>query len=138
MVSGCEVATEEILQTKQIQKPPPPPRPPVPVEVPNDEILKIPEKWPQPIGGLSALSAKIKYPEIARKAGIEGSVYVRFVVDEQGNVRNAQVEKGIGAGCDTEALRVVRSLRFRPGQKDGKPVNVQMTLPVQFKLSAEG
>ncbi len=166
------VQMEEILQTKQIQKPPPPPRPPVPVEVPNDEILEdddldldasldidepltaLPppppveeeEEEPEPeifqavedlpvlIGGLPALNAELKYPEIARKAGVEGKVFVRFVVDEQGDVSNISVERGIGAGCDQEAIRAISKAKFKPGRQRGKAVKVWMTIPVVFKL----
>ncbi len=166
------VQMEEILQTKQIQKPPPPPRPPVPVEVPNDEVLEdddldldasldidepltalpppppadepeeeaepeiflVVEQLPDIIGGLQGLSAKIKYPEIARKAGVEGKVFVEFVVDEQGNVSNAVIARGIGAGCDQEALRVISEAKFVPGRQRNKAVKVRMTLPIQFKL----
>ena len=166
------VQMEEILQTKQIQKPPPPPRPPVPVEVPNDEILEdddldldasldieeplanlpppppaeeeeeeeepeffeIVEEMPEIIGGIGNLQKQIKYPEMARKAGVDGRVYVQFVVDEQGNVHNAVVTRGRGAGLDQEALRVVRLAKFTPGRQRGKAVKVRMSLPINFKL----
>lgn len=166
------VQMEEILQTKQIQKPPPPPRPPVPVEVPNDEILEdddldldatldieeplanlpppppaeeeeeeeepeffeIVEEMPEIIGGLANLQKQIKYPEMARKASVDGRVIVQFVVDEQGNVHNAVVTRGRGAGLDQEALRVVRLAKFTPGRQRGKAVKVRMSLPINFKL----
>ena len=167
------VQMEEILQTKQIQKPPPPPRPPVPVEVPNDEIIEdddldldasldieeplanlppppppeeeeepepepeifvVVEQMPELIGGLGEIQKKIKYPEIARKAGVEGRVIIQFIVDEAGNVSEPAVVRGIGAGCDEEALRVVRQAKFKPGKQRGKSVKVKMSLPITFKL----
>ena len=168
------VQMEEILQTKQIQKPPPPPRPPVPVEVPNDEILEdddldldasldieeplanlppppppeeeeeepepepeifvVVEQMPELIGGLGEIQKKIKYPEIARKAGVEGRVIIQFIVDESGSVSEPAVVRGIGAGCDEEALRVVREAKFKPGKQRGKSVKVKMSLPITFKL----
>ena len=167
------VQMEEILQTKQIQKPPPPPRPPVPVEVPNDEIIEdddldldasldieeplanlppppppeeeeepepepeifvVVEQMPELIGGLGEIQKKIKYPEIARKAGVEGRVIIQFIVDESGNVSEPAVVRGIGAGCDEEALRVVRDAKFKPGRQRGKSVKVKMSLPITFKL----
>ena len=165
------VQMEEILQTKQVQKPPPPPRPPVPVEVPNDEILddedldldasldlddpilaapppppppdeeveeeepeifEIVEQNPELIGGQASL--KVRYPEIARKANVEGRVFLQFIVDEQGNVHNPTVVRGIGAGCDEEALRVISEAKFIPGRQRGRAVKVKMSMSILFKL----
>ncbi len=81
-----------------------------------------------------AFYADIEYPEVAKKAGIEGKVFVEFIVDEEGNVSDASVKKGIGAGCDEEALRALTATRFQPGIKDGKPVKVKMVMPFTFKL----
>ena len=81
-----------------------------------------------------SIQKKIKYPEIARKAGVEGRVIIQFIVNEQGNVSEAAVVRGIGAGCDEEALRVVRKARFTPGRQRGKSVKVKMSLPITFKL----
>lgn len=96
------------------------------------------EVMPQYIGGDQALNEMIirefKYPEEAKKAGIQGKVIVGFIVDKQGNVKDAQVKQGIGYGCDDEALRMVRKLKFKPGMDKGKPVDVEMALPFQFKL----
>ncbi|MDE2729853.1 MAG: energy transducer TonB [Bacteroidota bacterium] len=77
---------------------------------------------------------QIQYPTIARKAQVEGSVIVQFVVDPEGNVRNAVVTRGIGAGCDEEALRVIRQAKFNPGYNEGAAVNTSMSLPILFKL----
>ena len=75
-----------------------------------------------------------KYPEIAKKAGVEGRVYLQFVVDEQGNVHDPIVTRGIGAGCDEEAIRAIREAKFKPGKQRGKAVKVKMSLPITFKL----
>lgn len=77
----------------------------------------------------------MKYPQVAIRAGIEGRVTVQFVVDENGNVQNPRVIRGIGGGCDEEALRVVKTAQFSPGMQRGRPVQVQMSLPILFKLS---
>ncbi len=98
------------------------------------DVYEIVSQQPTPADGLAALAQEIRYPEIARKAGVEGSVVVSFVVDETGHVLNAQVERGIGAGCDEEALRVIRKTKFKPGVQDGQPVKVRTTLPIRFKL----
>ncbi len=116
---------------------PPPPPPPAPTqrqEEPEPEIFVVVEQQPELIGGLADLQAKIQYPEIAKRAGVEGRVIVQFVVDEQGNVRDPFVVRGIGAGCDEEALRAVRTAKFKPGKQRGKAVKVQMTLPITFRL----
>ena len=92
------------------------------------------EEMPKPIGGLSGIQEKIKYPEIALRAGIEGKVYVKAYVDEAGNVVDAEVVKGIGAGCDEAALEAIMKTKFTPGMQRGKAIKVQITVPVQFKL----
>ena len=80
------------------------------------------------------LSKNIIYPKTAREANVEGVVYVYFVVDNEGNVRNAIVKKGLGFGCDEEAVRVVNMLpKFAPGTQKGIPVDIPYNLPVPFK-----
>ena len=140
-----EVPDDEILENDEldldasldVDEPladlPPPPPPPV-EEEPEPEIFIVVEDPPVLIGGLPALQKKIQYPPIARKANVEGRVTIQFVVDEQGDVTNAEVLRGIGAGCDEEALRAVMASKFEPGKQRGKPVKVRMSLPVTFKL----
>jgi periplasmic protein TonB len=113
---------------------PPPPPPPADEPEPEPEIFVIVEQMPELIGGLGALQSEIRYPEIAKKAGVEGRVIVQFVVNEQGIVENPVVVRGIGAGCDEEAIKAVRQARFTPGKQRGKAVKVKMSLPVTFKL----
>lgn len=91
------------------------------------------EEMPEPIGGLSSIQSKIVYPEIARRAGIDGKVFVLAFVDESGNVTNAEVVKGIGSGCDEAALDAVMQTKFKPGIQRGKPVKVKITIPIVFK-----
>lgn len=98
------------------------------------EIFVIVERMPELKGGLASVQQYIKYPEVARKAGVEGRVIVEFVIDEQGKVNNPRVLRGIGGGCDVEALRVVKKLTFQPGMQRGKPVKVRYTMPIIFKL----
>jgi protein TonB len=85
-------------------------------------------------GGLASLQKKINYPDMARKAGIEGRVIIQFIVNEQGKVENPRVIRGIGGGADKEALRVVKQAEFEPGRQRGNPVRVQYSLPITFKL----
>jgi periplasmic protein TonB len=113
--------------------PPAPPTSDVVEEEP--EIFVVVERMPELIGGLQSIQGKIKYPEIAILAGIEGRVMVTFVIDEEGNVLNPVVVRGIGGGCDEAAVEAVRKAKFIPGMQRGRPVRVQFTLPVTFKLN---
>jgi protein TonB len=92
------------------------------------------EEMPEPIGGIAAIQQLITYPEIAKRAGVEGKVYVLAFVDEKGNVTNAKIIKGIGAGCDEAAIDAVLQTRFKPGKQRGTPVKVQVSIPIVFKL----
>ena len=81
------------------------------------------------------LVAAVKYPEDAKKAGIQGKVYVSFVVDEAGKVTKVEIARGVDPSLDKEALRVVNSLKdWTPGKEKGKAVKVSYTLPIQFAL----
>ncbi len=112
----------------------PPPPPPKEEEEAEPEIFVIVEQSPELIGGLPGLQKKIKYPEIAKKAGVEGRVFLQFIVDEQGNVSDPIVTRGIGAGCDEEAVRAILEAKFKPGKQRGKAVKVKMSLPITFRL----
>jgi protein TonB len=92
------------------------------------------EEMPEPIGGIQGIQSRIVYPEIAKRAGVEGRVYVLAFVDESGNVTKAQVLKGLGAGLDEAALDAIRQTKFKPGKQRGKPVKVQVSIPIVFKL----
>lgn len=81
------------------------------------------------------LGKNLRYPEAARDADIEGRVVVQFIVDENGRISNAKVIRGIGAGCDEEALRVVYKMpRWKAGRQNDKPTKVMLTLPIIFQL----
>lgn len=92
------------------------------------------ENMPEPIGGLKAIQEKIVYPEIAKRAGIEGKVYVLAFIDENGDVVSTKILKGIGAGCDEAALYAVKQTKFKPGRQRGTPVKTQVSIPIVFKL----
>jgi protein TonB len=111
-----------------------PPPPPPKEDEPEDDFFVVVEQMPQLRGGLAALQRKVSYPEMARRAGIEGRVTVQFIVNEQGRVENPRVIRGIGGGCDEEALKAVQSARFTPGMQRGRPVRVQYSLPIVFRL----
>ncbi len=91
-------------------------------------------------GGTEALytflAGNIKYPQVARESNIQGTVFVTFVIEQDGTVSNATILRGIGGGCDNEAVRVVQKMpKWSPGKNSlGRPVRVQMNLPVKFVL----
>jgi len=95
------------------------------------------EEMPEPIGGFKGIQDNIIYPEIAKSAGVEGKVYVLAFVDETGTVTKAQIIKGIGAGCDEAAIDAVLKTKFKPGKQRGKPVKVQVSIPVLFKIQSD-
>ncbi|NND78087.1 MAG: energy transducer TonB [Flavobacteriales bacterium] len=108
-------------------------------EVVEDKIFTIVEEQPEFPGGFAELQKylgkNINYPSLARDAGISGTVYVTFVVGKDGSVSNAKVLRGIGGGCDKEALRVISKMpNWKPGKQRGKPVKVQYNVPVRFTL----
>jgi protein TonB len=92
------------------------------------------EEMPEPIGGIQGIQSKIVYSEIAKRAGVEGKVYVLAFVDEKGNVTKTMVQKGLGAGLDEAAENAIKQTRFKPGKQRGVPVKVQVMIPIVFKL----
>ncbi|MEM7549013.1 MAG: energy transducer TonB [Bacteroidota bacterium] len=111
-----------------------------PEEEEVDEIFTIVEEGAEPEGGMQAfykyVGKNMKYPNQAKRMGIEGRVYVQFVVDKDGSITDVQAVKGIGAGCDDEAVRVVAaSKKWKPGKQRGRPVKQRIILPITFKLN---
>ena len=108
-------------------------------EVVEAEIFQIVEEMPEFPGGMQKLAdylaKNIKYPQMARESGIQGRVFINFVVEPDGSVSNVNVLRSLGGGCDEEAMRVVKSMpKWKPGKQRGKPVRVSYNLPVNFKL----
>ncbi len=107
---------------------------------PQNEVYTVVEKQPSYPGGQEGytkfLLENIKYPEAALKKGVKGTVYVTFVVEKDGAVTHVKVLRGIGSGCDEEAVRVVKMMpNWTPGENKGKPVAVQFNLPIKFALN---
>ena len=105
----------------------------------TDSVYKVVEVMPEYPGGIDALmkylSENIKYPEIAKKESIQGRVFVNFVVEKSGKVNNVNIIRGIGGGCDEEAIRVISSMPdWKPGLENGKPVRVDYNIPIKFAL----
>lgn len=85
-------------------------------------------------GGMTALQQEIQYPDVAREAGIQGQVFVQFVVDASGQPQQVHVKEGVHEALDSAAVKAVRSVAFEPGVKDGNTVPVEMSLPITFRL----
>ena len=105
----------------------------------SEQIFNIVEESAAPKGGMAAfykyVHDKIKYPPQARRMGIEGRVFVEFVIAIDGTLTEVRAIKGIGAGCDEEAVRIIQSAPpWSPGKQRGKPVKQRYTLPIIFKL----
>ncbi|WP_421775531.1 TonB family protein [Gracilimonas sp.] len=153
--------------TKQEKPPAAPPLARIPVEVPNDEPIEVPdiefpefgdseaalslppeepkdEKpeileqvqfMPELKGGIKALYSDITYPELAKRNGVEGTVEVRFIVNEKGEVEDPEIIRGIGAGCDEEVLEAIKLQSYTPGIQNGRLVKVRMRQLVHFRLN---
>ncbi len=109
----------------------------------GEEVYEVVEKMPEfPDGGMSGLmkylSANIRYPEAAHKAGTQGRVTVQFVVSKDGSIGDVKVIRGVDPTLDAEAIRVISGMpKWKPGTQKGEPVNVRYTVPVMFRLTPE-
>jgi len=128
-IEDTEIDDETVIEIVEVQE-----------EVYEEpEVFLIVEKMPSFPGGegelFKYLGKETKYPKMAMDAQISGTVYVGFVVNEKGNITKVELLRGIGGGCDEEALRVVKNMpRWSAGKQRGKPVRVQMRLPIKFIL----
>jgi protein TonB len=110
------------------------------VEEKADAIFDVVETQPNPPGGMSGwnkyLSDNLKYPTQARRMGVEGSVILVFVINTDGSIQDVEVLRGIGGGCDEEAVKIVKNApKWEPGKQRGRAVRTRMRLPIKFKLS---
>ncbi|HRP60853.1 MAG TPA: energy transducer TonB, partial [Vicingus sp.] len=109
-------------------------------EVVEEEIFTIVETMPEfPGGGQEALfkflQKEMKYPQVAKENGIQGTVFVNFVVGQDGKIRDVKVLRGVNKMLDDEAVRVVKAMpAWKPGKQRGKPVSVSYNLPIKFTL----
>lgn len=105
-----------------------------------EKIFSFVEESPEFPGGeeklMKFLTTNLKYPQIARENAVEGNVYVKFIIEKDGSITNIQVARGIGYGCDQEAVRVVKTMpKWEPGKQRGTPVRSRFILPFKFKLN---
>ncbi len=113
--------------------PPPPPPPEEEEEIPPFLPL---EDQPRIIGGYAAIREHLKYPPIAKKAGIEGVVYIRALIGKDGMPEKIEVLRGLGnVGCNEAAAEAVRHVKFTPAKQRNKPVKFWFTIPIRFQLS---
>jgi len=108
-------------------------------EVEEQRIFQIVEQQPEFPGGEEArlrfLRDNVNYPMMAREAGIQGTVFVTFVVERDGSITGVEIIRGIGGGCDEEAVRVTRMMpRWSPGKQRNRPVRTQFRMPIRFAL----
>ena len=128
-----EDETIEITDLDLTELPPPPPPPAT-----DDDAASIFVPYddpPQPIGGFAAIQRNLKYPEIARKAGVEGRVTVHVQIDEKGKVCKTKILQSLGNnGCDEAAVTAIKSVKWKPAMQRDRPVKVWVAIPVVFKL----
>jgi len=134
VLEDIEIQETSLDVEAQVEAPPPPPKEEKKEEETEPVFFVAVEEMPEPIGGIEAIQKRIVYPEIAKRAGIEGRVFIKAYVDENGNVWKTEIIKGIGAGCDEAAEAAVKATKFKPGKQRGRPVKVQISIPILFKL----
>ena len=98
------------------------------------KIYEVVDQMPEVEGGIQEVYKHIKYPQAAVTRRIEGRVFIKFIVDENGKVKNPEVVKDIGSGCGDAAIDGIKKVKFTPGKLAGKPVQVYYTLPINFQI----
>ena len=106
----------------------------------KDIVFDVVENMPEFPGGMGEmmkyLSMNVRYPEAAQKAGLQGRVVVQFVVEADGSISNANVQRGVSEELDAEAIRVIEKMpKWTPGMQNGKAVRVKYSIPISFRLN---
>ena len=151
---GDETAMDRVKELKQYVQPATPATKPttkpvaepvaedVPEEVveveSSDPVFVSVDEMPEFPGGTTKaqgyIQRHLRYPQLARESGITGRVFVEFIVEQDGTISHVGILRGLGGGCDEEAIRVIRSMpKWKPGKQNGQAVRVKYTLPVVFK-----
>lgn len=128
-VSQEEIIEEYVYEAPEIEE----------EEIVEAEIFTVVEQMPEFPGGAAEMTKfiqkNIKYPMMARESDIQGRVYINFVVEPDGSVSNVTVMRGIGGGCDEEAVRIVNMMpKWNPGKQRGIAVRCSFTVPIVFRL----
>jgi protein TonB len=105
----------------------------------DDEVFVVVEEQAEFPGGLDSMYAYIvknlKYPELAKEKGIEGRVFVNFIIEKDGSISNVKILRGIGGGCEEAAVEMIKNMpKWKPAKQRGKPVRCQFNLPIKFEL----
>lgn len=124
-----ETVIEEVIEAEEVEE-----------EEPVDKVFTIVEDQATPEGGMKAfykyIGKNLEYPRKAKRMGVQGKVFLEFIVDRDGSITNVKVLRGIGAGCDEEALRILQeSPKWTPAKQRGRPVRQKMTFPINFRLN---
>ena len=144
LTSTIAVATTPVEETQPVNQDDPFEPTQVPIAVPaaplrSDEPLLMAEEMPEPIDGFQKfykqLGRDLRYPRKAAAHEIEGKVFVEFVIDRTGNITVTKVIRGIGYGCDEEAVKALMKTKWKPGKQRGVPVKVRMIMPIKFSLT---
>ena len=147
-IKGVEVKPEQTTQVNPLLKAAvievgmgeeiPPPPPPPSADSKDEFVFVAYDKPPVPIGGFKAIQQHLVYPEIARKAGIEGKVVVLIQISEKGKVVKTKIEESLGPnGCDEAAVNALKSVEWKPAMQRDLPVAVWVAVPVDFRLTSE-
>ena len=134
-----EISPEVVMPTDEpIEIPISVDEPPIEKAAVGDFIIV--EEMPEPDGGIGSfykyVQKSLRYPKTPRKMGIEGKVFVQFVIDEKGNLVDIEILKGIHTDCDNEVLRIMNNApKWNPGKQRGVPVRVKKVLPIEFRLN---
>lgn len=131
VLKDIEISATDLNQNENVKD--------VPPEVKRDLNDFVPYKeyadfMPEPIGGLAAIQDKIVYPEIEKRAGVEGKILVKAYVDEKGDVTKTEIIQGVDEGLNQAAIKAVKGTKFKPGMQRGKPVKVKVVIPIVFRL----
>jgi len=126
-----KIAPEDIISPSEVP-------PPAPSSGNGTAFFVAYDEPPKPIGGFKAIQDKLVYPELARKAGIEGTVTVQAQINESGKVVDTRILKSLGEnnGCDEAAVAAIKATQWEPAKAKGSPVTVWVSVPVRFKLSS--
>ncbi|SMO67367.1 energy transducer TonB [Gracilimonas mengyeensis] len=101
----------------------------------SSEIYTVVDQMPEVEGGLPEIYKHIEYPTSASNRGIEGRVFIKFIVNENGDVESPEILKDIGAGCGEAAVKGIKKVKFTPGKHQGKTVKVYYTMPINFQIT---
>lgn len=129
-----DIEIGELDLDRDVLPPPPPAEKKIQVQE-EEEWFEAVEQLPEIIGGLKSIQESLEYPQLAIRAGIEGPVIIYAYVTPTGDVAKVELAKGIGGGCDEEALKKVKEAKFSPGLQRGRPVPTKVAVRLRFTLT---